>query len=141
MTDSIKSHAWNYPLPYITISYATGQWYETKIWEEYHRNRSPEEPELTRVMMDGRSGAAPWIFFTHTRGGTWDNWDNRMFGWIGEHAFLLILMICGLVVSVVGIAYLIVLLVKRYWLDSRKGRPRKEGYQLINLPPAQAEAV
>lgn len=30
-TNTIISYAWNYPLPYITVSYATGQWFETVI--------------------------------------------------------------------------------------------------------------
>lgn len=88
MSDSIISYAWNYPFPYITISYATGQWYETEIWEKYHSNLLQDQPSLTRVMMDGRLGASPWVFFTHTRGGTWDNWDNHLFHWIGDHVIL-----------------------------------------------------
>jgi len=105
MTDSIISHAWNYPLPYLTISYATGQWFLTKTWEEYHKNLPLSEQVLTRVLMDGREGAPRWVFFNHTRGGTWDNWDNRMFPWIGDHLGMVALsvailcLICGLAIS------------------------------------------
>lgn len=102
MTDNIISHAWNYPLPYLTISYATGQWYLTKVWEEYHQRLPPNAAVLTRVLMDGRPGAPPWKFFTHSGGGTWNNWDNYMFGWIGDHLGLIglvVVAVVGLVVS------------------------------------------
>lgn len=85
MTDSLISYAWNYPFPYITISYATGQWFETVVWEKYHAQLPKDAPPLTRVMMDMRPGAAPWVFFTQERGGTWDNWDNHVFGYIGNN--------------------------------------------------------
>ncbi|OQO10919.1 hypothetical protein B0A48_05174 [Cryoendolithus antarcticus] len=85
MTDSLRSYAWSYPLPYLTIVYASGQWFLTAMWNAYHRQLLTNQPPLTRISMDGRAGAPPWVFFTHTRGGTWDNWDNRLFGWIGDH--------------------------------------------------------
>ena len=50
--------------------------------------RRPESI-LYRVMMDDRPGAAPSVFFSQARGGTWVNWDNRMFLWIGDHLILL----------------------------------------------------
>ena len=102
LTASVVPSSWNYPFPYMTISYATGQWFETAVWEEYHRQlaQKPIPPNvngtqiraaggrdgvLHRVMMDMRPGAAPWVFFTQGRGGTWDNWDNHFFAWIGQH--------------------------------------------------------
>lgn len=102
MTDSIIPYAWNYPLPYLTISYATGQWFETEIWEKYHHRLSKDEPVLTRIIMDSRLGASPRVFFNHTRGGTWDNWDNVMFKWIGDHLVMTSLLIIGVVACVVG---------------------------------------
>jgi hypothetical protein len=30
-------------------------------------------------------GIDEWIYFTQERGGTWQNWDNAFFLWIGEH--------------------------------------------------------
>jgi mannosyltransferase OCH1-like enzyme len=32
ITESLRSYDWNYVFPYITISYASGQWFETAIW-------------------------------------------------------------------------------------------------------------
>ncbi|XP_044715074.1 glycosyltransferase sugar-binding containing DXD motif domain-containing protein [Hirsutella rhossiliensis] len=87
VTDSLVSWAGDFVLPYITISYATGQWYETEMWQIYHAQKPPRNPDLVRVMMDARPTGAPWLFFTAGRGGTWDNWDNRVFGWIGNHLF------------------------------------------------------
>ncbi|PHH93326.1 hypothetical protein CDD83_7111 [Cordyceps sp. RAO-2017] len=87
MTDSIKAWAGDFVLPYITISYATGQWYETDMWQIYHASKPASDPDLLRVMMDMRPTGAPWVFFTAGRGGTWDNWDNQVLGWFGNHLF------------------------------------------------------
>lgn len=84
LTDHIIDYAWSYPLPYLTVSYATGQWFVTAMWQAYHRIKPQADQALVRVMMDEDPTAAPWVFFTHTRGGTWDNWDNRLFGWLGN---------------------------------------------------------
>ena len=120
MTDSIISYAWNYPLPYITISYATGQWFETEIWEKYHRQLPKQEPVLTRINVDGRPGAAPSVFFTHTRGGTWENWDNEVFKWIGDHLFISFLLLAGLPISIVFTTRGFLKIAKRQW-QRRKG--------------------
>ncbi|KAK0715345.1 nucleotide-diphospho-sugar transferase [Lasiosphaeris hirsuta] len=103
MTDSLIPWGYNYLFPYFTIMYASGQWYETAIWQKYHA-QLPAEPDegdrLYRIMMDMRPGAARWVFFTQGRGGSWDNWDNHFFGFIGNmlipwitgHIFLLALI-------------------------------------------------
>ena len=88
LTESMQEYAWTYPLPYLTISYATGQWFETAIWEEYHANKGPDAPDLTRILMSTSPGSPPLVFFTEGRGGSWDNWDNRMFSWIGDNIML-----------------------------------------------------
>ncbi|PNY26086.1 Mannosyl phosphorylinositol ceramide synthase SUR1 [Tolypocladium capitatum] len=105
MTESIVPWAGNFILPYVTISYATGQWYVTKTWEQYHASKPRSAPPLLRVMMDLRPTGAKWVFFTAGRGGTWENWDNRLFGWIGAHLFRATLL--GLVAmgAVVGAAF------------------------------------
>ncbi len=36
LTDSLIRYNYNYLFPYITISYASGQWFETAIWQTYH---------------------------------------------------------------------------------------------------------
>jgi inositol phosphorylceramide mannosyltransferase catalytic subunit len=48
-------------------------------------------------MMDDRPGTEPWIFFSQERGGSWKNWDNVLFLWIGDHLVLLALCVCGLI--------------------------------------------
>jgi hypothetical protein len=45
--------------------------------------------------MDDRPGTDPWIFFTQARGGTWRNWDNAMFLWVGDHLILVALVMVG----------------------------------------------
>jgi inositol phosphorylceramide mannosyltransferase catalytic subunit len=94
LTDSLITYDYNYLFPYVTISYASGQWFETAIWQEYHSSATPEN-HLYRIMMDDRPGTDPWIFFTQARGGTWKNWDNAMFLWVGDHLVLLALVIVG----------------------------------------------
>lgn len=118
MTDSIITYAWNYPLPYITISYSTGQWFVTAIWEKYHQLRQGAAQPLTRIMMDGREGAAPWVFFNHTRGGTWDNWDNKMFKWIGDHLFIFVLTVGALIISALAVTIAAAKGIKKYYSQS-----------------------
>ncbi|RCI15983.1 hypothetical protein L249_3028 [Ophiocordyceps polyrhachis-furcata BCC 54312] len=127
MTDSLLPWARDFFLPYITVSYATGQWYETELWQIYHARKPVGEPNLLRVMMDMRpTGApwpvgepnllrvmmdmrptgAPWVFFTAGRGGTWDQWDNRLFGWMGSHLLQVMLYVFVGLGLVTGAAYM-----------------------------------
>jgi mannosyltransferase OCH1-like enzyme len=102
LTDSLIPYNYNYFFPYVTISFASGQWFETAIWEKYHaalpriREEGTPENRLYRIMMDDRPGTDPWIFFTQERGGTWKNWDNEFFLWIGDHKLLLSLIFLAL---------------------------------------------
>lgn len=107
MTDSLVSWAGDFGLPYFTISYATGQWYETEMWQIYHARKPRRSPDLLRVMMDASPEGAPWTIFTAGRGGTWDNWDNHILGWIGNHlgeASLYALASIGVLVAFVLVA-------------------------------------
>ncbi|RDW94964.1 hypothetical protein BP5796_00727 [Coleophoma crateriformis] len=99
MTDSLQPYNYDYFFPYVTISWASGQWFETDVWERYQRSHPlREEDQIYRVMMDDRPGSDPWVFFTHERGGTWVNWDNRMFLWIGDHLWLIGLAVGAVIV-------------------------------------------
>ncbi|PHH69006.1 hypothetical protein CDD82_133 [Ophiocordyceps australis] len=124
VTESMQRYAWNYPLPYVTISYATGQWFETDMWQQYHAQKPADSQPLTRVMMDMRPGSSPWVFFTHTRGGSWDNWDNHVFAWIGSHLLLAVMAIAAVMVVVSGMAVVGLHLLRRMCLRSR-------GYRLV----------
>ncbi|KAK3308507.1 nucleotide-diphospho-sugar transferase [Chaetomium strumarium] len=132
LTLSLIPYDWKWPLPYVTIMYASGQWFETAIWEEYHSllpkpEKNPEhEHRLYRIMMDGRPGAAPWVFFSHSGGGTWNNWDNRLFGAIGNHLFLFFAILLG------GIGLL-------GWVGLRLFRRYMGGYTLLTNRPAGSE--
>jgi mannosyltransferase OCH1-like enzyme len=97
MTESLIPYNWNYLFPYATISYASGQWFHTAIWQQYHASLTSEDKAIHRIMMDDRPGTEPWIFFTQMRGGSWKNWDNVMFLWIGSHLLLLMLGVCTLI--------------------------------------------
>ncbi|KAK3324821.1 nucleotide-diphospho-sugar transferase [Cercophora scortea] len=75
VTESLIPWGYKYPFPYFTVSYASGQWFETALWERYHRMLLSQKPaarnnadKLYRVMMDMRAGAARWVFFTQGRG-------------------------------------------------------------------------
>lgn len=123
-TESMMRYAWNYPFPYITISYATGQWFLTDMWQRYHAGLAGGEPELTRVMMDMRPGAAPWVFFMHTQGGSWDNWDNHVFQWVGSHLIVTILAGAAVVGTLGMLTMLVVRLAMVYWR-------RRKGYRRV----------
>ena len=73
--------------------------------------------------MDGRPGASPWVFFTQTRGGTWDNWDNQLFKWIGDHLVITSLVIIGVAASIAVTAIGVVQIAKGL-LRNRKGYAR-----------------
>ncbi|KAH8881301.1 hypothetical protein GQ53DRAFT_735511 [Thozetella sp. PMI_491] len=133
MTQQLIPYNYHYILPYPTIHYASGQWYETAIWEMYHSMlpRPEENPaiehRLYRLIMDNRDTADPWIYFTQERGGTWNHWDNLVFMFIGDHLFLFLLTIF----SIIGAAgWLALKLVRKY---------RGEGYtRLRNQPDRHA---
>lgn len=143
MTDSLRAYDWNWGFPYVTISYASGQWFETAVWERYHLGlerkvkfgeKVGEEEKIYRIWMDDRSvseggkggGKEGWKFFTQERGGTWINWDNRLFLWVGDH--LMLLLGLGIVFLnawiVVGVRYCC-----RY--SAREAVARK-GYKKLN---------
>jgi hypothetical protein len=136
MTDSLIPYSWNYLFPYVTISYASGQWYETEVWETYHRKLSAagkdkvaakpaaQENRLYRIMMDDRPGTDPWIYFTQERGGTWVNWDNRMFLWVGEHLAFLGVGAAALTGSFVALNFW-------WYARARKRSKSKEQYSLL----------
>ena len=107
LTEMLIPYAWKYPLPYITVSYASGQWFETVAWEKYHHARPSLTPPLTRIMMDGRPGSAPHTFFTQGRGQTWHHWDNALFSWIGCHLVWTAVCITAGAVSASGLIYLL----------------------------------
>ncbi|KAL2131043.1 hypothetical protein VTI74DRAFT_5606 [Chaetomium olivicolor] len=112
LTLALLRYNWNWPLPFVRIMYASGQWFLTAVWEEYHA-LLPETQELgsnhhlyglQRILMDGRPGAAEWTFFTHEGGGTWNNWDNQLFWAIGQHlgVFFTVLFVGAAVLGFVG---------------------------------------
>lgn len=125
LTNSIISYAWNYPLPFLTISYATGQWFETEIWEKYHAQLPATERPLTRILTDAPPGDPETIFFFRDEeggGGTWTNWDNIMFDWIAYHNTEFI----SIIVLVVG-----ALLVGLLFLVRRCRASRSNVYQKV----------
>lgn len=102
MTESLTSYSWNYPFPYITISYASGQWFETAIWSKYYKAKGGDEADDgVRVLSDPRMGEHTLVFWFHTRGGTWDNWDNRLFAWIGSNLLPFFVIVSGGIVGIV----------------------------------------
>lgn len=101
LTDSLIEFDNNYIFPYVTISYASGQWFETAVWEKYHTGRAVMGNDVGyRVMMDDRPGTEPWIFFTQERGGSWVNWGNVFWLWIGDHVVFLGAVVVVLILMV-----------------------------------------
>lgn len=127
MTEALIPSSWNYPFPYMTIHYSSGQWYETVIWEKYHQalaqngTQTLEDGQLHRFMMDMRPGSARWVFFSQERGGTWNNWDNYFFLWIGDHLFI---VVPGAILLGVGAVW------GSMWVWRRMTRRR--GYSLLD---------
>ncbi|KAI0972465.1 nucleotide-diphospho-sugar transferase [Xylaria arbuscula] len=100
-SESLMSWNWNWILPYVTVSYASGQWYVTAMWEKYHRLLAADGivqgfggdgwATLQYISMDMRPGAPdPYLFWNQQHGGTWDNWDSPWFGWLGNNIKLVL---------------------------------------------------
>ena len=71
--------------------------------------------------MDDRPGTDPWIFFTQEQGGSWVNWDNVIFLWIGDH---LVLEGAGLIVLSGGV----------WWGVRRcRGSRKRKGYSRVGV--------
>ncbi len=133
LTDKLIPYNWNWILPYIIVSYATGQWFVTDMFERYHSLLGEDGTvrgfealgnqfhPLHRVLMSGQPGADPWVFFTQTTGDSWVNWDNWYFHWVGDHV----------VVIVMGVAVVVGLLVWRCCACARKRSPGKRGYRAV----------
>lgn len=118
VTQDLVKYNYNFVFPYVTISAASGQWFITAVWEKYFRQlktrngltRSDlqrvgsDEDGVVRIMMDTRvqtlPGQGKWVFFTQERGGTWEGWDNEVFGWVGDN---FVFLIFGLFVLLVGV--------------------------------------
>lgn len=130
LTDSLIPYNYNYIFPYVTISFASGQWFETAIWDKYHNSLPRGEDgkpigQAYLLLMDDRPGFDHWVFFTQERGGTWVNWDNRMFLWIGDHLILEAFILCGLV----GLVWWSIW---RCMRSQRGKRKDKEGYRRLS---------
>lgn len=125
VTESLVKYNYNFMFPYVTISLGSGQWFITAVWEKYFlhltkkknessrhessrndfgRNGSGGKEGAVRIMMDTRTqnlpGQGKWVFFTQERGGTWEGWDNRVFGWVGDN---FVWLIFGVLVLVGGV--------------------------------------
>ncbi|KAI0602678.1 nucleotide-diphospho-sugar transferase [Biscogniauxia sp. FL1348] len=109
LTESLVPWNWNWILPYVIVSYTSGQWFVTAMWEKYHRLLSADGTvrgfdgtgwaPLHHILMDMRPGAPdPYVLWTQERGGTWDQWDSAWFGWLGNHVGLVIAEVVGTVV-------------------------------------------
>lgn len=133
LTTSLPRYNYNYLLPYVTISYASGQWFETAIWERYHQlvrqgRIDGESEELMRVRMDSRNGEEErmeWLF-TQGKGGTWVHWDNLVFLWVGEHLFSV-----GVVILGAGMAVVMVWCRRKRAIRLRSRQNQRKGYANI----------
>ncbi|CAG8951139.1 hypothetical protein HYFRA_00006537 [Hymenoscyphus fraxineus] len=116
LTDSLISYNYDYLFPFITVSWASGQWFETSVWEQYHslvrriakgekgvseavteyqKKNDIKDMKLFLMGMDERDGRyEEWVFFSEGRGGTWVQWDLAMFVWLGGHWKALIFLVC-----------------------------------------------
>lgn len=128
LTNSLISYDYNYLFPYLTVAYASGQWFETSIWEDYHTliafaekqefigenldqeikggngNATKGDMRLHRIIMREEK-EEDWVFFTKGRGGSWVNWDNRIFGWVEDYVlFVPVVLFAGFLGVWVGVA-------------------------------------
>jgi hypothetical protein len=106
MVASLQRYDHNYVFPFVSVMWGAGQWMQTQVWEQYHRDVVPARRaaggkgdgqggnaygQLYRLMRDTRPGAPPPLFFTQGRGRSWDDWDKIYLEWIGDHIVLVLL--------------------------------------------------
>ncbi len=141
LTDNLESYNWNYPFPYLAITYASGQWFVTAMWEKYHYLLRSDGTfrdyielgagfkPLDRILMSDRPEAQPSVFFSQTMGGTWRNWDNRFFEWLGDHTLLI----------AISITVPILLLFRRCCLYAKNSK--KLGYRSMESDRLSSELI
>ncbi|EED20773.1 mannosyl phosphorylinositol ceramide synthase CSH1, putative [Talaromyces stipitatus ATCC 10500] len=134
-----------YPLPYLTISYNSGRWFFTSMWEKYHDRvnwmnwnlihsagegadqihaSKINENQLYRVVMESRRGAEPWVFWNEGAGLTWQDWDYSMFSSIGQDAAKIIRIATAVTIS---LSILTPLVIWRCCCRSRKAKHNTTG--------------
>ncbi|CAG8962161.1 hypothetical protein HYFRA_00005208 [Hymenoscyphus fraxineus] len=141
LTNSLPSYSYNYVFPYMTVAYASGQWFLTAIWEQYHGMVSiaaslneeeggewevlgvKSDMRLHRVMME-EGKEDEWALFSKGRGGSWVRWDNRVFGWVEDHVILVPLILGAWVVALLGVGVSILKFLKRFSRTETRGRAR-----------------
>ncbi|KAI1334677.1 nucleotide-diphospho-sugar transferase [Xylariaceae sp. FL0016] len=146
LTESLPSYDWPWILPYVVVSYASGQWYLTAMWERYHALLSPAtgtvkghedlgdgHAPLYHVLMDMRPGEPdPYVLWTQERGGTWDQWDSAWFGWVGNHVGLVMGEVVGLILFVGVLAWACAKCCCCWCARGRKGGTAAQGYKIID---------
>lgn len=136
LTDSLIPYSWSYIFPYLTISYATGQWFETAIWEKYHERLLFTQTEdiyampLHRVMMDLRPGAARWVYFFQGEGETWHTWDIHVFGRLGSSLVYFVTVVIPTTAYRLAIVWLIVWAYRRLRTQGKQRGGSPEGKEL-----------
>lgn len=107
VTENIQYYAHGYALPYITVNYATGRWFESIMWEKYHAenpNGGAAVP-LTRIRMDRHPDVDLDLpIFTIGRPDGLES-DDGMLEWAGEHLRLVALCGFGAIVFLGGLAF------------------------------------
>lgn len=105
ITENLIRWNFNYLLPYVTVMFASGQWFMTAMWEKYHSDLSADGTirgsadagagwkPLHRILMDMRPGADSWVFFDQVAGESWADWDYRILKIIGDHIVVIVLLV------------------------------------------------
>jgi mannosyltransferase OCH1-like enzyme len=104
MVDSLISYDINWVLPYLTIMNTAGTHYVSFQWSEYllsqkddHDGDNDDDDDddeglkdnnKVYVLMPAERSRQPWSFFKKGRGGSWHNWDNKLFHVADLHPYL-----------------------------------------------------
>lgn len=138
LTENLIPYNWNLYFPYVIISWTSGQWFVTAMFEKYHsllqkdgtvrgfEDMGPNFAPLHHVLMsENRATRDPWVFFTQVHGGSWSNWDSNFFPWLGDHIPRVVLTCVGVAVVVIATCCL-----GCRWC-SRRCNSRKKGYKQV----------
>jgi inositol phosphorylceramide mannosyltransferase catalytic subunit len=137
LTENLIPYDWNWYFPYVIISWTSGQWFVTAMFEKYHallqkdgtvrgfEDEGPRFSQLHHLLMSGKPNHDPWVFFTQVRGGTWSNWDSGFFPWLGDHLPRVILTGVG-----IGLVVILTCCLGCRWC-CRRCNNRKSGYKQV----------
>jgi len=79
--ETLRDHARNWHVPYITVMASTGPLFLSIVWKEYSKWGLPDD-ERVRILMPAEYSKNSWSFFTVVKGSSWHSGDAKTIFWV-----------------------------------------------------------